>query len=54
MSLLQFCVIPLSDSITNDRRRICGPATGGCMLILLAGKFKNLELTMKLQRLKIS
>ena len=54
MSLLQFCVIPLSDSITKDRRRICGPASGGCMLILLAWKLKNLELTMKLQRLKIS
>ena len=54
MSLLQFCVIPLSDSITKDRRRICGPASGGCMFILLTGKFKNLELTMKLQRLKIS
>ena len=25
VSLLQFCVIPLSDSITKDRRRICGP-----------------------------
>ena len=38
-SVIQFCVTPLSDSITKDRRRIRGPASGGCMLILLAGKF---------------
>ena len=54
MSLLQFCAIPLSDSITKDRRRICGPASGGCMVILLAGKLKNLELAMKLQRPPLS